>query len=78
LTKDVSYYNFWEPVFIPEGLSKDELKTYYAKFYLKFYLRPKIWYRHIVKIRSLTDILKYLRGIKIIFFFIASWLKEKF
>lgn len=78
LTKDVTYYNFWEPVFIPNGLSQGELKHYYAKFYLKFYLRPRVWYRHIVKIKSLCDIIKYLRGAKIIFFFLISWMKEKF
>jgi len=78
LTKDVSYYNFWEPVFVPKGLSASELRYYYAKFYLKFYLRPRVLYRHIVKIKSLSDIIKYLRGANIIFFFFISWMKEKF
>lgn len=78
ITRDFSKYSFWQPVFLPRALKDGELDYYYRKFYLKFYLRPKIWYRHVVKIRSSSDIIKYLRGIKIVFFFLISWLKEKF
>lgn len=78
MTEDFSEYSFWQPVFISKNLSEDELRYYYRKFYLRFYLRPGIWYRHIVKIRSFSDIVKYLRGIKVIVFFLISWLKERF
>jgi len=78
ITRDFSNYSFWEPIFLPNRLKYKELCYYYRKFYLKFYLRPKIWYRHIVKIRSFSDIIKYLRGMKIIIFFLISWLKERF
>lgn len=78
MTRDFSNYSFFEPVFLPDGLSPDEFWCYYRRFYLKFYLRPKIWYRHIIKINSFSDIIKYLRGARIIIFFLISWLKEKF
>ena len=77
MTEDFSDYSFWHPVFISKELNEAELRHYYRKFYLRFYLRPAIWYRHIVKIRSFSDIIKYLRGIKVIFFFLISWLKER-
>jgi anaerobic magnesium-protoporphyrin IX monomethyl ester cyclase len=77
MTGDLSKYSFWQPVFTPHGLSDEDVRYYYRKFYLKFYLRPVIWYRHMVKIRTLNDVIKYLRGMKIIFFFLISCLKKK-
>jgi len=76
LTKDVSCYNFWEPVFLPSGITQKELRHYYSEFYLRFYLRPRVWYRHLIKIRSIADIFKYLRGMKVIFFFLAASLNQ--
>jgi len=78
ITSDFSKYSFWQLVFLPKGLKNGELDYYYRKFYLKFYLRPQILYRYIVKIKSPLDIIKYLRGVKILFFFLISWLKENF
>lgn len=78
LTRDFSKYSFWQPVFLPQGLSVRELDYYYKKFYLKFYLRPKIWYRYIIKISSPFDIVKFFRGARIVFFFLIAWLKKKF
>jgi radical SAM superfamily enzyme YgiQ (UPF0313 family) len=78
ITRELSDYTFFEPVFISDALTYKDLRYYYTKFYLKFYLRPEIWYRHIKKIKSFADVMKYLKGIRIIFFFLISWLKEKF
>jgi len=78
ITSDLSDYTFFEPVFLPAALTYKDLHYYYTKFYLKFYLRPEIWFRHIKKIKSFADVVKYLKGTKIIFFFLISWLKEKF
>jgi len=75
--EDLTEYSFWRPVFLPNALN-DTVLNYYNRFYLKFYLRPKIWYRHIIKIRSFSDIVKFLRGVKIIFFFLISWIRERF
>jgi radical SAM superfamily enzyme YgiQ (UPF0313 family) len=78
VTNNYSNYSFWEPVFIPVNLTYKELISYYRKFYLKFYLRPIIWYRHIIKIRRLSDITKYLRGIKILIYFLNLCWKRRF
>lgn len=77
-TRDLSSYSFFEPVFVPHGLTDKDLNYYYAKFYLRFYLRPVVLYKHIKKIRSFADIVKYLKGISVIFYFLISWIKEKF
>lgn len=78
ISRDFSNYSFWEPVFIPNGLTYRDFFYYYRRFYFKFYLKPSIWYRHIVKIKSFSDIIKYLRGARIIIFVLISWLKERF
>ncbi|MDD5614367.1 MAG: radical SAM protein, partial [Candidatus Omnitrophica bacterium] len=77
LTNDVSRSSFWEAVFIPKGLSYKELSQYHRKFYLRFYLRPQIWFRHIIKIRSFIDVIKYLRGTVVLAFMCYIWLKKK-
>lgn len=77
VTDDESRYTFWEPVFLPRGMSRKELGFYYAKFYLAFYLRPVVCFRHLKSIRSLSDMVKYAGGIRILFYFFISWLKEK-
>lgn len=77
ITKDFHRYSFWEPVFIPHNLTYKDILYYYRQFYLKFYLQPKIWYRHMIKIRTFSDIVKYFKGIKILFFFIILWWKRK-
>ncbi len=77
ITRNFSRYSLWEPVFTPRNLSCEDLLYYYRQFYLRFYLQPKIWYRHMVKIKTFSDIVKYLKGIKILLFFIILWWKGK-
>ncbi|MBN1871062.1 MAG: cobalamin-dependent protein [Candidatus Omnitrophica bacterium] len=74
---DLSNYSFFEPVFIPRGLTKKEMLDYYRRFYMRFYLRPITWLRHLKKIRRLSDLAKYMEGIKILIFMSISWIKEK-
>jgi anaerobic magnesium-protoporphyrin IX monomethyl ester cyclase len=76
-TQDASRYNFWEPIFLPHGLEERELSYYYVRFYLRFYLRPQIWRRYLKDASSVSDILEYVKGIRILFFFFISWLKKK-
>ena len=40
---------FWEPVFIPEGFTKQQLIESHRRMYRKFYLRPSIIARYMVK-----------------------------
>ncbi|MBN1865108.1 MAG: radical SAM protein [Victivallales bacterium] len=40
--KDWSKFNYWNPVFIPTGLSAEMMLRKQKEFYLKFYLRPSV------------------------------------
>ena len=41
-TTDWSQFNYWRPVFVPNGLTEDLLLKKQKEFYLRFYLRPRI------------------------------------
>jgi len=76
--RDRSDYTLFEPVFVPYGMTRQELLRYQRLFYLVFYLRPSLIYWHLKKIRRLSDINKYIEGAKLILFMAISWIKEKF
>lgn len=50
---DPSMFNYWEPVFVPDGLSEDDLYRAQRNFYKSFYLRPSVFLRQLKKIRNL-------------------------
>ncbi|MCL5277048.1 MAG: B12-binding domain-containing radical SAM protein [Deltaproteobacteria bacterium] len=43
---DWSQYNYWRPVFVPKGLSKEILLKKHKEFYKRFYFRPRIIIRY--------------------------------
>jgi radical SAM superfamily enzyme YgiQ (UPF0313 family) len=45
--RDWSRYNYWNPVFVPFGLTKEILLKKQKEFYLRFYLRPRIAFQFI-------------------------------
>ncbi|MBM3461666.1 MAG: radical SAM protein [Armatimonadetes bacterium] len=49
LNPDFSQYNFWRPVFVPHGMSHDELLWWHKEFYKRFYWRTKTIKAHIRK-----------------------------
>jgi radical SAM superfamily enzyme YgiQ (UPF0313 family) len=74
LTKDWSQYSFFDAVFLPRALSRDELRRLLNRFYRTFYLRPVIFWRHVVELRGPRDILRYLRALRLLacLFFAAA------
>lgn len=54
---------FHEPVILPDGMSKEDLKNCLKKAYREFYLRPGLWYRLIRDMKGIEDIKRYIRGI---------------
>jgi len=73
LSADLSKYNHWEPVFVPYGYkNKEEIKKLHAEAFRRFYMRPKYFYGRLKKIKSLSDILRYLDGLKVIFGFLRQ------
>ncbi len=63
-THDWSRFSYWHPVFVPHHLSEKYLIEAQRKFFRQFYFRPQIIIRHLRQIRSITDIRRYIRGIK--------------
>ena len=54
--------NVWTPVFIPYGLSKDDLVALSRKAFKEFYFRPNIIYEYFKNIKSLTHFIKLVKG----------------
>lgn len=65
--------NGWIPVFIPHGLTKEDLKHYSNQFHKRFYFRPKVVLSYIFKIRSLKHLTVYLEG----FLALLNFMKKK-
>jgi radical SAM superfamily enzyme YgiQ (UPF0313 family) len=61
-------YSFWQPVFLPRGLTYADLTGAQRRFYRRFYLRPVIWWRHLRTLRRFSGIKKYFSGFKLIFY----------
>jgi len=60
-------YTFWQPVFIPHGLTKERMERLFRRFYLSFYLRPVIVWRHLKMLRGPADVTRYLRALGLTF-----------
>ena len=48
--QDWKKLGFWDPVFIPKGMTKQELIESHRRMYRKFYLRPSIILRYLFKL----------------------------
>lgn len=53
----------WNPVFVPNGMTSEQLVKYWKKASAGFYMRPRIVLNYIRKIRSLKHIRVYLSGV---------------
>ncbi len=61
--RDWKKLGFWDPVFIPSGMTKEQLIEAHRRMYRKFYLRPRTFLRYVMKLlftnpRSLMDTVK--------------------
>ena len=57
---DSSLLNYWEPVFVPAGLTENDLYKNQREFFKKFYMRRKIIARQLKKIKNLTVFFRLL------------------
>ncbi len=64
-TTDWSFFSFWEPVFVPHGLTVEKMLALYRDFYRSFYFRPIIFWRHLKMLKGLGDIRRIGRGMAI-------------
>ncbi|MBN2055025.1 cobalamin-dependent protein [bacterium] len=58
-------YSFWQPMFVPSGMTAPQLTRLHSRFYRAFYLRPSLIRRHLRAMRSWRDILVYLNAIRL-------------
>ena len=65
-TPDWNHYTFWEPVYIPHGMTSEELDRLYRTFYRRFYFRPVTIRRHLRMFKSWRDIRRFFRGGRIL------------
>ena len=61
--RDWRKLGFWDPVFIPTGMTKEQLIESHRRMYRKFYLRPSMLLRYGIKLlitnpRSIIDTIK--------------------
>lgn len=63
LIKDLSKYTIWFPVFVPKGLTKEELLKAHQLSYRKFYLRPKYLWKRFLKMDNLLDMKRNFTGL---------------
>lgn len=70
IAKDYGEFNsslktlsFFSPTFIPKDLTKDELEYYYRLIYRIFYLRLKIIFYYLIKLKNKKVIMKLLRSL---------------
>jgi len=67
--EDMSY---WEPSFIPKGMTEEQIIHLHRKFYRRFYLRPITVWRHLKHIRSLRDVVRYIKAATLLFHLLFS------
>jgi len=60
--EDWSALNYWTPVFVPHGLTRDFMLKKQAEFYKCFYLRPRVLILQMKKIRSFKTIKVFLKS----------------
>ena len=66
LTKDWNKYNMSEIVMGLPTISHEKLKKYYTLAHKKFYLRPKVIMRRLLRIRSLTQLAQEVKGASVV------------
>jgi len=64
--------SFWEPVFVPFGMTKEELLKWQNRFYRSFMLRSSVLWRHIRHMRGWSDIKRYLSAAHLVFFLLFN------
>ncbi|MBI4812159.1 cobalamin B12-binding domain-containing protein [Candidatus Falkowbacteria bacterium] len=70
---DWKKFNEWKPVFVPNGLTKEDLEAYSKEFYRRFYFRPRIVFNYLKKIRSWRHLKIYFSA----FLALLEWIFKK-
>lgn len=60
--------SFWQPTYVPHGLTPEDIVYYHRRFYREFYFRPVTLLRHLQGIKSGYDVKKYLSAARLFAF----------
>lgn len=63
-TTDWAQFNYWRPVFIPHGLTREILLRKHREFYRRFYLRPHVLFRYFLSFFSKGGMQRFLSILK--------------
>jgi radical SAM superfamily enzyme YgiQ (UPF0313 family) len=67
LDRNFRNYHGWMPVFVPYGYkSREELEAMQKEAFRRFYLRPQFVIKKIFKVRSLADLRRNIKGLRMI------------
>ncbi len=55
-------FNFKNVSFVPEGMTEDQIRFLIQEGHRRFYLRPKLVFKKIRRMRSILDLKKYING----------------
>lgn len=67
-SETTDHKSFWQPTYVPHGLTSEDIIAYHRQFYRKFYFRPVTLWRHLSAIRSKDDVLKYAKAARLFAF----------
>ena len=67
VSHDDQMYSFFQPVFIPDGLTAEELQAAHRRFYRRFYLRPSLMWRNLKHVRRPSGVTKYFRAVPLVY-----------
>ena len=65
-------FNYWRPVFVPRGLTKDILLKKHRELYRRFYFRPRILLRYFFSFFSRGGIKRFTAVLKASFFVLKN------
>jgi len=74
---NINQYSEKFPVFIPEGLTKEDLLKMHRRCYKEFYLRPKQLLKYLLMLRSFSDLKRYYLGLSILINMIIEFILYK-
>ena len=69
---DTTDFSFWEPVFVPNGWTREELVAAQRRFYRQFLLRPSLWWRHLRNLHGWRDIKRYIEAVRLVLFLMVG------
>lgn len=66
--RDYARYTFFDPVYVPNGMSEEELVAWHRRFYREFYWRPKALWRQFRKIMNFNTFRNYIKSLDLIIY----------